>query len=35
MSLEKPPDRSAAAGDSSLTHRGHDLIQRQIRLLGD
>src|SRR3984893_5351536 len=35
MSLEEPPNPSAAAGDSSLAHRGHDLIQRQIRLLGD
>src|ERR1700737_1059664 len=35
MSLEKPPNRSAAAGDSSLTHRDHDLVQRQIRLLGN
>jgi hypothetical protein len=35
MSLGKPPDRSAAAGDVSLTHRGHDLVQRQIRLRGD
>src|SRR5262249_3104886 len=32
MSLEEPPDRCAAAGDASLTHRGHDLVQRQIRL---
>src|SRR6266480_3775957 len=35
VSLEEPPNRSAAAGDSSLAHRGHDLVQRQIRLLDD
>jgi hypothetical protein len=34
-SLEEPPNRSAAAGDSSLTHRGNDLVKRQIRPRGD
>src|ERR1035441_1034949 len=35
VSLEQPPDRTAAAGDPSLAHRRDDLIQRQIRLLGN
>ena len=33
--LEVPPHRAAAAGDPSLAHRRDDLIQRQIRLLGN
>src|SRR5207247_1231961 len=33
--LKKPPNRAAAAGDPSLAHGSHDLIQRQIRLLGN
>jgi hypothetical protein len=35
MSLEKPPDRGAAAWNSLLAHRGNDLVQRQIRLCGN
>src|SRR5207244_12842366 len=35
MSLEKSPDCGAAAWDSSLVHRRNDLLQSQIRLLGD
>ena len=33
--LEEPPNRDAAAGDPPLVHRRDDLIQRQIRLLGN
>ena len=32
---EETPYRAAAAGDPSLAHRRDDLIQRQIRLLGN
>ncbi len=35
MAGEQPPDCTAAAGDPSLAHRNDDLIQRQIRLLGN
>ena len=33
--LEEAPHRAAAAGDPSLAHRRDDLIQRQIRLVGN
>jgi hypothetical protein len=35
MANEQPPGCTAAAGDPSLAHRRDDLIQRQIRLLGN
>ena len=35
MSRKKPPDGGAAARNSPLAHRGDDLVQRQIRLLGN
>src|SRR5208283_3582950 len=35
MPLEEPPHRAAAAGDPTFAHYHNDLIQRQIRLLGD
>jgi hypothetical protein len=31
---EEPPHRAAAASDPSSAHRRHDLVQRQVRLLG-
>jgi hypothetical protein len=35
MPFEKPPDRAAASGNSVLAHGNLDLIQGQIRMLGD
>src|SRR5258708_7544118 len=35
MPSKKPPDCGAAARNAPLAHRGDDLVQRQIRLLGD
>ena len=35
MSRKKPPDSGATARNSPLAHRGDDLVQRQIRLLGN
>jgi len=34
-SIEEPPHRAAAARDPLLAHRRDDLVQRQVRLLGD
>src|ERR1700676_4824009 len=33
--IEEPPHRAAAARDPALAHYRNDLIQRQIRLLGN
>ena len=33
--LEEAPHRATAARDPSLTHRRDDLIQRQIRVVGN
>jgi hypothetical protein len=35
MSSKKPPDRGAATRNAPLAHRGDDLVQHQIRLLGN
>src|SRR5207237_6235700 len=35
MPLEEPPNRAAAARNPLLAHRSDDLIQCQIRLLGN
>jgi hypothetical protein len=35
VSRKKPPDCGAAARNPPLAHRGNDLVQRQIRLLGN
>jgi hypothetical protein len=34
-SVVEPPNRAAAARDAALVHRRNDLVQRQVRLLGD
>src|SRR4030081_540681 len=34
-SVAEPPNRAAAARDAALVHRRNDLVQRQVRLLGD
>jgi hypothetical protein len=35
MTIEKTPERAAAARSPSLTHRRDELIQRSIRVLGN
>jgi hypothetical protein len=35
MSRKKPPNSGATARNAPLAHRGDDLVQRQIRLLGN
>ena len=35
MSRKKPPNSGAAARNAPLAHRGDDLVQRQVRLLGN
>ena len=35
MTRKEPPDCRAAAWNAPLAHRGDDLVERQIRLLGD
>ncbi len=32
---EEPPHRAAAAGDPAFAHRHHDLVQRQVGLVGN
>jgi hypothetical protein len=34
MTIEKPPERAAAARNPSLSHRRNKLVQRSVRLLG-